>query len=86
MEQLLGRVKVKKGDPQTKSGFAMPRKSRLVETTAVVNAGLAKKGGKLKDTKAKPNKWLLHLKAFRAKHPNISLKMAMMGAKESYKK
>lgn len=92
MENLLGRDT--KSKSKTKSGFTMPRKSRLVETTVVVNADALKKkkGGKLYDItgsitpvkERKENAWLLHLKAYRAKHPDLSLKMAMSGAKSTY--
>ncbi len=91
MEHLLGRKK-SCNSCKTKSGFSVPRKSRLVETTAVVNAdklARMKRGGALPEVKEfkerKPNKWLIHLKAYKAKHPNKSLKEAMIGAKSSYK-
>jgi len=36
--------------------------------------------------KIMPNAWITHLKAYRAKHPGMSLGQAMKAAKGSYKK
>ena len=33
-----------------------------------------------------PNKWLVFLKAYRAKHPSLSMKQAMKAASKEYKK
>ena len=37
-------------------------------------------------TQKMPNAWISHLKAYRAKHPGMSLGQAMKAAKGSYKK
>ena len=53
MEHLLGRKK-SCNSCKTKSGFSVPRKSRLVETIAVVNAdklARMKRGGALPEVK-----------------------------------
>jgi hypothetical protein len=49
--------------------------------------GVGKNGGSVKVAGGrKPNPWIAHLKAFRAKHPGMSYKECMKKAKLTYKK
>jgi hypothetical protein len=38
------------------------------------------------EKKKGPNKWQLHVQAFRSEHPELSYKQAMVQAKETYNK
>lgn len=44
------------------------------------------KKSKKKTGKRPPNRWMVHLAAYRKAHPGMKLKSAMQGAKKSYKK
>jgi hypothetical protein len=48
--------------------------------------GMGSTGGGSTGGARRSNPWISHLKAYRKAHPGQSLKEAMRGAKESYKK
>lgn len=62
----------------TGRGLRLPGKSGGSSITSV-HSTISKGRGK-------PNAWVQHLKAYRAKHPNVSYKDAMKLAKATYKK
>lgn len=62
------------------SGLRLPGKSGGSSITSV-HSTISKGRGK-----GKPNAWVQHLKAYRAKHPNKSYKQCMQDAKATYKK
>ena len=53
---------------------------------ALRHSGGAKHGKGLKLSGAGNSRWIAHVKAYRAKHPGMSYKDALKGAKSSYKK
>lgn len=62
-------------------GLRLPGVSRGGSSITSVHSSISKGRGK-----GKANAWVEHLKAYRAKHPNVSYKDAMKLAKETYKK